>query len=93
MNLRNDCADTNKVLIVGIDGCRADALLAAATPNIDKLWQDGAFSFHVRTDPITTSGPCWTSLLTGVWHAKHRILDESYATPPAFPHFFQRLHR
>ena len=42
------CA-TNKVLIVGIDGCRPDALLSAETPNIDKIWQSGSFSFHAGT--------------------------------------------
>ena len=59
---------TNKVLIIGIDGCRPDALLAAKTPSIDKLWSNGAFSFHGKTDPKTKSGSCWTSMLTGTWH-------------------------
>lgn len=83
--------DTNKVLIVGIDGCRPDSLLAAKTPNIDKLWSDGAFSFHAKTDPKTKSGPCWTSILTGAWHTKHGILDNKYSVPSKIPHFFQRL--
>ncbi len=28
---------SNRVLIIGIDGCRPDALLAAQTPNMDAL--------------------------------------------------------
>jgi predicted AlkP superfamily pyrophosphatase or phosphodiesterase len=83
--------DTNKVLIIGIDGCRPDALLAAKTPNIDKCWCNGAFSFHAETDTKTKSGPCWTSMLTGVWSTKHGILNNSYSVPSKHPHFFQRL--
>jgi predicted AlkP superfamily pyrophosphatase or phosphodiesterase len=86
-------AQKNKVLIIGIDGCRPDALIAAQTPNIDKLWRNGAFSFHTKTDEITLSGPCWTSLLTGVWHTKHGILDNKYSVPSKYPHFFQRLKK
>ena len=34
----------NKVLIIGIDGCRPDALIAANTPSIDHLIENGSFS-------------------------------------------------
>ncbi len=86
-------ADDAKVLIIGIDGCRPDALLAAQTPNIDRLWRDGAFSFHATTDRITYSGPCWTSMLTGVWSDKHGIISNKYDRLPLseFPHFFARI--
>ena len=53
----------NKVLIIGIDGCRPDALISASTPNIDKLWKNGAYSFHTKTDDISYSGSCWTGVL------------------------------
>jgi predicted AlkP superfamily pyrophosphatase or phosphodiesterase len=55
-----------KVLVIGIDGCRPDALLNAKTPNIDQLWQNGAYSFKAKTDELSSSGICWTSMLTGV---------------------------
>ena len=35
----------NKVLIIGIDGSRPDAILTANTPIIDSLWKNGAYSF------------------------------------------------
>ena len=83
----------NKVLIIGIDGCRPDALLSASTPNIDKLWKNGAYSFHTKTDDISYSGSCWTGMLTGVWHAKHNVLSNKYLDPniEEFPHFFNRV--
>ena len=86
-------AATDKVLIVGIDGCRPDAVLVAETPHMDRLWKNGAFSFHARTDQITVSGPCWTSMLTGVWHKKHGVLNNDYENMPLtrYPHFFRRV--
>lgn len=82
-----------KVLIIGIDGCRPDALLAAQTPNLDKLWQNGAYSFMAKTDIISSSGPCWTAMLTGVWHLKHKVLSNDYKNPDLahYPHFFHRI--
>ena len=36
----------NKVLIIGVDGSRPDAILKANTPNIDSLWKNGS-SHHL----------------------------------------------
>ncbi|WP_430972168.1 alkaline phosphatase family protein [Sunxiuqinia rutila] len=83
----------NKVLIIGIDGCRPDGLLAAKTPNLDKIWENGAYSFSAQTDPISSSGICWTAMLTGVWHEKHNVLTNEYKDPNIgeYPHFYRRV--
>lgn len=91
-------AESNKVLIIGIDGCRSDALLTANTPNIDKLWRNGAFCFYTQTDSETVSAPCWTSMLTGVWSETHGIrsnstLKELEHPPAEYPHFFERVKK
>jgi predicted AlkP superfamily pyrophosphatase or phosphodiesterase len=85
----------NKVLIIGIDGCRPDALLAAKTPNLDALWKDGAYSFKARTDEISSSGPAWSAMLTGVWHQKHNVLNNEYEDPDLehYPHFYHRIRQ
>jgi len=85
----------NKVLIVGIDGCRPDALLAAETPNMDKLWKDGAYTFKAQTDEISSSGPAWSAMLIGVWHNKHNVLNNDYENPDLehYPHFFHRVRQ
>jgi len=82
-----------KVLIIGIDGCRPDVIRHANTPNIDKLWTEGAYTFQAQTDPISFSGICWTSMLTGVWHQKHKVLTNAYKNPNIedYPHFFRRI--
>ena len=82
-----------KVLIIGIDGCRPDALLKANTPNLDNLWKNGAYSFYAKTDKISSSGICWTGMLTGVWHEKHNVISNDYKNPNVeeYPHFFRRI--
>lgn len=72
-------AQTPKVLILGLDGCRQDALRAANTPNIDALLPNALYSFDALTEYPTWSGPGWSSLLTGVWSAKHGVLENSFA--------------
>ena len=83
----------SKVLIIGIDGCRPDALQSAETPNIDKLISNGAYSYSAQTDEISSSGICWTGMLTGVWHEKHKVISNSYKNPniKMYPHFFRRV--
>lgn len=83
----------NKVLIIGIDGSRPDAILAANTPILDSLWKNGAYSFKTKTDEISLSGVCWTGMLTGVWHNKHNVISNRYDNPNIveFPHFFNRV--
>lgn len=81
----------NKVLIIGIDGTRPDVLLKAKTPNLDNLWQNGAYSFSAQTDPLSWSGVCWTGMLTGVWKDKHKVIGNEYKNPniKEYPHFFR----
>lgn len=83
----------NKVLIIGIDGCKPDCLLKAKTPNLDKLWKNGAYSFSAKSDPISSSGICWTAMLTGVWHEKHHVVSNEYKNPniAEYPHFYHRV--
>jgi beta-galactosidase len=67
-----------KVLIVGVDGVRVDRLARARTPYLDALVADGVFSDSARTSPQTISGPAWSSILTGVWPAKHGVTSNDF---------------
>ncbi|MHA1731673.1 MAG: alkaline phosphatase family protein [Promethearchaeota archaeon] len=67
-----------KILIIGLDGCRPDALVAADTPNTDRLVERGAYSWNAQTEFHSVSGPAWTSLLTGVHTDKHRVTDNDF---------------
>lgn len=83
----------HKVLIIGIDGCRGDALLAANAPNIQGLASSGIASFEGNTRPPTWSATGWSTMLTGVWEQKHKAVDNSFTNNQfaTWPHFFARL--
>ena len=84
---------TKKVLIIGIDGCRADVLQFASTPNIDGLLPNSFYSYHSLNDDITYSGPGWSAMMTGVWSDKHGVIDNSFTGSDfdSYPHFIKRV--
>jgi predicted AlkP superfamily pyrophosphatase or phosphodiesterase len=88
-----------KVLLIGIDGTRFDAIERANTPHLDALVASGVHSpacqilgqRYQKNDTI--SGPGWSSILTGVWADKHGVHDNKFqgSKYDTFPHFFARL--
>jgi arylsulfatase A-like enzyme len=61
------------VLIVSIDGLRADALQQADVPNIGALEYDGAVSFTAQTAFPSVTLPAHSSMLSGVCVPTHGI--------------------
>jgi predicted AlkP superfamily pyrophosphatase or phosphodiesterase len=93
--LKLACAQ-NKVLIIGLDGCRADALVKAHTPNLDSLRQSGIYCSSSWQLGKTKSGPGWSSMLTGVWDAKHNVSNNLFSNHnfekfPFFTSYVKRL--
>lgn len=90
-----------KVLVIGMDGTRADALKAATAPTIHRLASLGTISWTAHaggaasgpTNQPTISGPGWTTILTGVWADKHGVVDNNFKIRnyDKWPHFFVRL--
>jgi hypothetical protein len=82
-----------RVLLIGIDGLRADAFRLAHAPHFDSLRKDGALAGRAVTDVLARSGPGWTSVLTGVWGWKHGARNNAFDgyKADAFPTFLQRL--
>ncbi len=64
-------------LVIGLDGVLPAALKVAKTPIMDSLALNGAITFKAfaggekgtKTEQATSSGPGWSSILTGVWIA------------------------
>jgi predicted AlkP superfamily pyrophosphatase or phosphodiesterase len=84
-----------KLLLIGLDGVRVDRLQAAATPNLDALAAAGFFSSALGTADPTVSGPCWSSMLTGVWPEKHGVRGNDFTANryEEYPDFLTRLER
>lgn len=71
-------AERNKVVIIGLDGFRADVYGRARTPNIDALVKQGYISGEGWTADTAVSGSGWASILTGVERDKHGVRDNSF---------------
>ncbi len=84
---------TKKVMVIGIDGCRPDALEVANTPNIDNLIANGVFSSHALNDDVTSSGPGWSANLCGVWSDKHLVTTNNFSgnNYAAYPHVYKHI--
>lgn len=94
-----------RVLLIGIDGCRADALRAAMdsgkAPALRKLAGEGCANWRVfaggelggASEQATSSGPGWISILTGVWRNRHGVSSNKFENHriAEFPHFMRRI--
>jgi predicted AlkP superfamily pyrophosphatase or phosphodiesterase len=88
-----DAGARPKVLLVGWDGVRPDVLEEVPTPNFDALAEAGTFSAEAVTARPTVSGPCWSSILTGVWPEKHGVHSNDFSLNQygSFPDFLTRI--
>jgi len=92
---------TKHALVVGIDGARFDCVDVADTPNMDSIkthgtWTHAAFAGGVLGTPsqqVTSSGPSWSTILTGVWTDKHGVTNNSFSGSnyDEYPCFFKRI--
>ncbi len=81
LDVRTDCVNgqsQKKVLFIGLDGCRTDALLAANTPALDSLMNQAVVSLHCDRGAHTVSVPGWSTLLHGVNPDKHSLTSNSF---------------
>ena len=69
----------NKVMIIGIDGFRSDAMTQEITPFIYEFSHRNVYkNLSHLTEEDTYSGPNWSSILTGVHYNKHNVTDNSF---------------
>lgn len=84
-----------KVLFIGIDGLQLEELQKVHSPNFDRLTINKAYTggiANASSEQVTSSGPGWSTILTGVWADKHQITNNgSDLANPEFPSIFKRL--
>lgn len=61
------------MVVISVDGLRPDGLLQAQTPQIDRLWQGGAYSWTAQTVLPSVTLVSHASMLSGVPPAVHGI--------------------
>ena len=73
--------DYKHVIIIGVDGGGA-FFKDAETPNMDRIFADGAVSYEVITSDPTISAQSWGSLLTGVTPEVHGLNNSNVTEGP-----------
>lgn len=69
-----------KVLLIGIDGLQFEQINKIGTPNFDKFQIKRGYNGGIlgtSSQQVTSSGPSWVTILTGVWTDKHKITSNS----------------
>jgi len=64
---------TTKILQILLDGCRPDAMQQAKTPNLDRLWQSGAYTWTAQTVMPSVTLPSHNSMFRSVPPQKHGV--------------------
>jgi len=84
-----------KVLIIGIDAFRSDAMQAGITPFLHEFSgrKTTYYTNRHQVQRLTFSGPNWSSLLTGVNWCKHQVTKNDFSNNrlDEFPHFFKYI--
>ena len=80
--IAQDTDNEYKVLFIGIDGVRSDALQQQMNNgnanNLKAMFDSGLYTFDSWHLGVTSSGPSWSSMLTGVWEDKHGVTSNNY---------------
>ncbi|MGW6864222.1 alkaline phosphatase family protein [Streptomyces sp. NPDC054901] len=89
-------ANTDKVLVIGLDGAVLDRVKAADAPHLKGLMAQGLTAHStLYANPMgaTSSGPGWSTIATGVWPDKHGVKDNSFTGKnyTAHPDFLTRI--
>jgi len=89
-------AHTERVVLIGVDGLRPDALAEVRPPQILRLMATGAYCDHTQSVTPSVSLPCWLSAVNGTPPEQHGIVANLW-TPPAgrepIPSLFDLAHQ
>ncbi len=84
-----------RVVVLGVDGA-GNFFSKTDTPNMDRIFADGATNYNVLTSIPTISAECWGSMLLGVTPEVHRrtngiVSSIPYDTESPFPSLFREI--
>ncbi|MDB6074580.1 MAG: phosphodiesterase [Verrucomicrobiaceae bacterium] len=68
------------VVVIGLDGCRPEAIQQAAGPVLKSLWQSGAWSWKAQAAQPSVTQVNFAGILTGCMPAKHGIDTKEWVT-------------
>jgi predicted AlkP superfamily pyrophosphatase or phosphodiesterase len=66
------------MVVVGMDGLSPDGVIKANAPNLKRLCQQGAWTFHARGVMPTSSSPNWASMIMGAGPEQHGVTSNDW---------------
>ncbi|UYM15823.1 alkaline phosphatase family protein [Endozoicomonas euniceicola] len=85
-----------RAILIGFDGVQYEELRRVSPPNFDRLEMSKAYVGGIageNSQQATSSGPGWTTVLTGVWVDKHKVsTNSSGLASPDYPSLFRHIH-
>ena len=69
---------SNKVILISIDGMRADGLLKCGNPYLDFIKKNTSYTFNAKSVTPTITLPCHLSMFHSVPPERHGILSNTY---------------
>ena len=72
---------SNKVILISIDGMRADGLLKCGNPYLEVLKNTSSFTFDAKTVMPSITLPCHLSMFHSIPPERHGTPNNSYVTP------------
>jgi len=73
-------AQVKHLVVIGVDGLSPDGILHAVAPNLQRLREQGAWSFHARGVMPTSSSPNWASMIMGAGPEQHGVTSNEWET-------------
>ena len=86
--MANTFGSYKRVFMLGIDGMGAFNE-KTDTPNMDKLFANGATTYTALASRPTISAQCWTSMLTGATPEVHKLTNGDMHPIPELPTIFK----
>lgn len=83
-----------KALVIGIDGLQFSQIEKANTPHMDRFNIKRGFTggyYGTTSEQVTSSGPGWMSILTGVWADQHGITSNDGTKLSTAPSIFSYI--
>ncbi len=71
-------AQAKHLVVVGVDGLSPDGILRAEAPNLKRLREQGAWTFHARGVMPTSSSPNWASMIMGAGPEQHGVTSNDW---------------
>ena len=66
------------MVVVGVDGLSPDGIIHAHAPNLQRLREQGSWTYHARGVMPTSSSPNWASMIMGAGPEQHGVTSNDW---------------